>query len=78
MTRSGSRESAWTLLSLLVAITLVLAPVVAVAAVKTWDQERVTALAGELHQQTRDLRAAVRRLPPPTMGQPGRLPPPSR
>ncbi len=41
------------------------------AELKAWDQEHVTALASELHQETEDLRNVIRRLSPPTLGQPG-------
>ncbi len=69
--REGAREKAWTPLSLLVAIALMLPAALAGAELKPWDQERVTALAGELQQKTHELRNAVRRVPPPTLGQPG-------
>ncbi len=75
MTQSGAREAArekaWTPLFLLVAMALMLPAALAGAELKPWDQERVTALAGELQQKTQELRDAVRRVPPPTLGQPG-------
>ena len=77
MTRSGAgagaRERALTQLSLLAAIALMLTATPAGTDLKPWQQERVTALAGELQQATQNLRNAVRRVPPPTLGQPGQL-----
>jgi hypothetical protein len=40
------------------------------AGLTPWDQEKVTALAGELHKKTQELRASVRREVPPTTGSP--------
>ena len=73
MTQSGAREKVWTLLSLLVAMVLMLPAAVASAELEPWQQDHVTALAGELRQETQDIRNAVRRISPPTLGQPGRL-----
>ena len=71
MTHSTVRGKSWTQVSLLVGIALMLTAALANAELKPWDQENVTALAGELHRKTKDMRAAVRRVPPPTLGQPG-------
>ncbi len=51
---------------------LVLAASLASAELTAWDQEKVTAIAAELVEATNDLRGALRRQPPPTLGQPGR------
>ena len=37
-----------------------------------WDQQKVTAIAGELPPATRALRESLRRQPPPTLGQAGK------
>jgi hypothetical protein len=60
-----------TVAALLVAAALIGAPQ-ARAELMEWDQAKVTALAGELAEKTKDLRDAVRRQPAPTLGQVGR------
>lgn len=60
-----------TLVALFLAVTLVAAPV-ARAEGATWDQKKATAVAEEIVQAARALRGALRRQPPPTLGQPGR------
>jgi hypothetical protein len=42
------------------------------AELKPWNQEEVTAAAAKLTEATADLRAALRKQPPPTRGQPGK------
>lgn len=70
--RSRTRETARSLAALISLAALVAAAAPAFAELTPWDQEAVTEIAGELNQATRDLRAAARRQPPPTLGQPGR------
>lgn len=72
MTRSVTRPRTPILASLLLAMAMVVAAAVASAEVTVWDQEKVTAIAGELVEATRDLRSAVRKQPSPQLGQPGR------
>lgn len=57
---------------LLTLATLALAATSASAELTPWNQEQVTAIAGELHEKTRDLRDTLRRQPAPTLGQPGK------
>ena len=59
------------LASLALALSLIAAPV-ATAELQPWNQEKVTAIAGELQPATRALRESLRRQPPPTLGQAGK------
>lgn len=70
MTASRIRTLVRALPALLLAAALA-APPSASAELAKWDQERVTAIAGELANAIKDLRKAVRQVPPPTVGQPG-------
>ena len=72
MTPSRTRNKARTSALLLPVAAFVLAASLASAELTAWDQEKVTAIAAELVEVTRDLRGALRRQPPPTLGQPGR------
>ena len=58
--------------TLLAAAVALLTATVANAEIVTWNQEQVTAIAGELFEKTRELRATLRRQPPRTLGQSGR------
>ena len=62
-------------LALVAALALAIGPIAASAAAAElldWDQEKATAIAGELPPATRDLRISLRQKPPPTVGQAGR------
>jgi len=56
--------------ALILAAALVGAPEARADTMK-WDQAKVTAVAGELVDKTRNIRDSVRRQPPPTLGQAG-------
>jgi hypothetical protein len=62
-----------TLTTLFLAVALVGASAAHGAELATWDQEKVTAIAGDLAQAAQELRDALRREPTPTIGgRPGR------
>ena len=61
------------LTTLFLAVALVGASTAHGADLATWDQEKVTAIAGDLSQAAQELRDALRREPTPTIGgRPGR------
>jgi hypothetical protein len=60
------------MLGCLVLASLLGGALVASAELTPWDQEKVTAIAGELPPATRALRDALRQQPPPTLGQAGK------
>ena len=72
MTRSHTREKTRILVSLLSMVALLVTATLASAELTPWTQEEVTAIAAELAETTTDLRDALRRQPPPTLGQPGK------
>lgn len=72
MTRSRPRDLSRGPALLLSLAALVLVATHARAELTAWDQEKVTATAAELVEATNNLRGALRRQPPPTLGQPGR------
>ncbi len=72
MTRSRTREKTRILASLLSMVALLVTATFASAELTAWNQEQVTAIAAELAETTTDLRNALRRQPPPTLGQPGK------
>jgi hypothetical protein len=61
------------LTTLFLAVALVGGSAAYGAELATWDQEKVTAIAGDLSQAAQELRDALRRVPAPTVGgRPGR------
>lgn len=71
MTPSRTRDKARTSALLLPIAAFVLSASLASAELAAWDQEKVTAIAAELVEATKDLRSSLRKQPPPTLGQPG-------
>ena len=71
MPRTHARARTFILAPLAVAI-LALTATPSSAELTPWDQEKVTALAGDLHKKTQELRASVRREVPPTTGSPSK------
>jgi len=60
------------ILASMVLVAPVIVASVATAELLPWDQEKVTAIAGELPPATRALRDSLRQKPRPTLGQAGR------
>jgi len=61
-----------TAIALLCAFSITVPATAARAALADWDQGKVTALANDLVEAAQGLQGALRRQPPPTLGQPGR------
>jgi hypothetical protein len=57
---------------LLFAFSIAAPATAARAELADWDQAKVTALANDLAEAAQGLQGALRRQPPPTLGQPGR------
>jgi hypothetical protein len=57
---------------LLFALSITVPATAARAELAAWDQTKVTALASDLAESAQGLQGALRRQPPPTLGQPGR------
>ncbi len=61
-----------TAIVLLFAFSIAAHATAARAELTDWDQTKVTALANDLAEAAQGLQGALRRQPPPTLGQPGR------
>jgi hypothetical protein len=71
MTPSPIRDKVRSAALLLPITAFVLTASLASAELAVWDQAKVTAIAAELVAATKDLRGALRKQQPPTLGQPG-------
>jgi hypothetical protein len=69
--RSRSPHRPYSALAVLPLVLALVAPAPAAAELAKWDQERVTAIALDLQNATKELRDSFYKVPPPTAGQAG-------